>query len=127
MIRQLKAHLSRNGIVFILGDFYRPNFPRTTLFGRPTRTPAGAAAIAIEQGVPVIPFYGKREKGFRHVMVFDKPLWLHETFTRKQREEALERSIRAVPDQWFYWFNVHERWEESTFTAPAQQGLSLRT
>lgn len=131
LMRQLKAQLSRNGIVFILGDFHRPTFPSATLFGRATRMPAGAAAIAIEQEAPVVPFYGRRVKGFRHVMVFDEPLWLHKSFNRQQRTEAqqqlnltLERGICAAPEQWFYWFNAHERWEGTPSIAVSGEALS---
>lgn len=131
LVRQLKAQLARGGVVFILGDFYRPNFPQTTLFGRLTRAPAGAAAIAIEQQAPVVPLYGKRKSGFHHVLVFGEPLRLHETFTCKQRAEALrvlnatlERGIRAAPEQWFYWFNAHERWESPAVSASDGQDLT---
>lgn len=119
LVRRLKEHLASNGVVFLLGDFYRPQFPQSKLFGHTTRIPAGTAAMAIEREAPVIPFYGKRVKGFKHVLVFGEPMYLHETFSRRERDEAsrilnetLEKGIRQTPDQWFYWFNAHERWED---------------
>lgn len=119
LVRKLKEHLASNGVVFLLGDFYRPQFPKTRLFGRTTRTPAGTAAMAIEREAPVIPFYGKRVKGFQHLLVFGEPIYLHEKFSRKDRDsatsllnETMESAIRITPEQWFYWFNAHERWED---------------
>ncbi len=118
MMRKLRGHLQENGVVLLLGDFYRPNFPPSTLFGKPTRSPMGAAVLALEQQAPVIPFYGCRSDGFNHKLVFGKPLHLHEEFERHQRSEAtnrlnktLEDAIALVPDQWFYWFNAEERWQ----------------
>jgi lauroyl/myristoyl acyltransferase len=118
MMRKLKKHLAANGVVFILGDFWRPTFPQSRFFGRVTRTPEGAALLSIEQQVPVIPFYGRRERGFRHHLIFEQPLHLYASYPRTQRAEAthllnrfMEWVIRKHPEQWFYWFNVEERWE----------------
>ncbi len=117
IIRKLRRHLKENGVVFLLGDFYRQAFPIANFFNRETRSPNGTAALALEQGVPVIPFHGYRIRGFRHRLVFGSPIYLHEQFQVGQRIEAtnelnkvLERHVVAVPDQWFYWFNVDERW-----------------
>ncbi|GAX88873.1 lysophospholipid acyltransferase family protein [Effusibacillus lacus] len=119
LIRTLRKHLAGNGVVFLLGDFWRPAFPKATFFGRETRSPGGTAALALDQQVPVVPFYGCRIKGFRHRLCFGPPVYLHEEFERHQRTEAtnrlnilMERVIRRlVPGQWFYWFNSEERWE----------------
>jgi lauroyl/myristoyl acyltransferase len=104
-----------------LGDFYRPAFPLAHFFGRLSRTPEGAAMLAIEHQVPVIPMYGSREHGFQHHIIFYKPILLHERFQRNQRTEAndvlnqsMEEAIRLKPSQWFYWFNAEERWENKS-------------
>ncbi|WP_426453761.1 lysophospholipid acyltransferase family protein [Paenibacillus sp. S-38] len=116
--RKLRGHLQRGGVVFLLGDFWRPSFPPARFFGRMTRIPAGAAALSIEGNVPVIPFCGWREKGFVHRLRFEPPLHLASTYNRSTREEAanvlhayMERVIRERPAEWFYWFNAEERWE----------------
>ncbi len=103
----------------MLGDFYRPAFPAARLFGRETRGPAGAAQLALELKTPVIPCYGYREQGLKHRLVLEEPVYLHESFTRRERAEAmnvlngkLESMIRRKPEQWFYWFDVHERWHK---------------
>ncbi|MFD0697143.1 lysophospholipid acyltransferase family protein [Paenibacillus sp. GCM10027628] len=121
MYRALKKHLSSGGVLFILGDFWRPTFPLSRLFGRLTRTPEGAAMLALENQVPLVPFYGHRVKGgFRHRLVFEQPMYLYEQFSRAGRAEAnqklnffMERVIKELPSEWFYWFNAHERWEKA--------------
>jgi lauroyl/myristoyl acyltransferase len=119
MIRILRNHLEENGVLFILGDFWRKQFPLTELFGKPTRGPQGAAALALDHQTPIVPFRGFRDRGFTHRLVFEEPIYLHEIFNRNQRKEAalllnqtMEHSILSHPEQWFYWFNLHERWEE---------------
>lgn len=121
LYRTLKKHVQSGGVIFILGDFWRPTFPLSRLFGRLTRTPEGAAMLALEHHVPVVPFYGYRVQGFNHRLVFGSPMYLHEQFERSGRSERaeanlllnkfMERVIREQPSAWFYWFNVHERWE----------------
>jgi lauroyl/myristoyl acyltransferase len=117
MMRSLRRHLAAGGVLFLLGDFYRPAFPQAAMFGRTTRSPEGAAALGIEQQAPVVPFYGRRDRGFRHRLVFGTPLLLHERYARSERREAtnelnrfMESVILFVPAQWFYWFNADERW-----------------
>lgn len=118
LIRRLRSHLEEGGAVFILGDFYRPSFPETQLLGRRTRGPAGAAMLALERQAPVVPCFGYREHGFRHVIELGEPVHLHELFTRHERTEAmlhlndiLSRQICTKPEQWFYWFEAHKRWK----------------
>jgi KDO2-lipid IV(A) lauroyltransferase len=116
LYRTLREHLKQNGVVFLLGDFYRPNFPEAILFQRKTRLPSGAASLALELGAPIIPFYGYRSKRMGHELVFLPPIDLAEKFHRNQRDEAMrllhqvmENLILAKPEQWFYWFD-NERW-----------------
>lgn len=118
MIKKIRKHLTGNGVVFLLGDFWRPSFPIARFFGRTTRSPGGPAMLSLEHKAPIIPFYGHRTHGFRHRLVFGPPIWLHEEFERNQVTDAtsslnlfLEQVVRQFPEQWFYWFNVDERWE----------------
>ncbi|UUZ79261.1 hypothetical protein LJK88_29220 [Paenibacillus sp. P26] len=131
LYRRLKKHLAAGGVVFLLGDFWRPSFPVSRFFGRRTRTPEGAAMLAIEQQVPVVPFYGFRERGFRHRLIFKEPLYLYSSFTRATRTDAanllnrfMERVIRERPEGWFYWFNAEERWEPELPQDTARNGRS---
>lgn len=121
LIRRLKAHLQAGGVVLLLGDFYRPQFPASRLFGRRTCSPAGAALLSLELGAPVIPFYGFRDSGLKHKLVLEEPLHLHHKFALRERGAAmlelnlhLERQIRSKPAQWLYWFNAQERWHHKT-------------
>lgn len=120
LMRKLRDHLNKNGVVLLLGDFWRPHFPKSTFFHKETRSPGGTAILALEKHAPVIPFYGYRHKGFQHQLVFGSPVWFHKCFQPDQRSEAIqlcnhmiEEMVNQVPGQWFYWFNVDERWEDS--------------
>ncbi|AMA72373.1 MULTISPECIES: lysophospholipid acyltransferase family protein [Aneurinibacillus] len=115
--RTLRQHLKKNGVVMLLGDFFRPNFPPAYLFGKPTRCPAGSVTLALESRVPIIPFYGCCTGGFSHRMVFLPPLFLYEQYAPQEREKAMEALTRTLeflilqaPSQWLYWFNADERW-----------------
>ncbi|WP_286885906.1 lysophospholipid acyltransferase family protein [Aneurinibacillus sp. UBA3580] len=127
LIKTLREHVEGGGVLFLLGDFFRPSFPAATFFGRPTRSPGGATVLALEKQVPIVPFYGYRERGFKHRLVFHPPLFLYEELKPGQRREAMDRlngvleeMIHQVPGQWFYWFNTDERWEKK-----GTDGLSL--
>jgi KDO2-lipid IV(A) lauroyltransferase len=123
---KLRQHLRRNGLVFLLGDFSRPSFDACQLFGRPSALPAGAVTLALASGAPIVPLVTWREHWRRHAMRFEAPIALHERFTPAQRPAALrelaavlERLILQRPDQWLYWFNVHERWTATASSAAA--------
>lgn len=116
LLRRLREHLASGGIVFLLGDFYRPTFPEATLFGRRTRSPGGAAMLALGDRVPIVPLYGRRLRRFAHRMELAAPIQLSEEYAGRPKAAAerlnglLEDMIRKQPEQWFYWFSVHERW-----------------
>jgi KDO2-lipid IV(A) lauroyltransferase len=132
LIRHLRAHLQGNGVLFILGDFWRPDFPACTLFGKPSRTPAGTMTFSLLQKVPVIPFYGLREGWFDHHLVFEPPVYLYEKYSAHSAEQKsqaadelsriMERLVSRKPEQWLYWFNVHERWEAEEPAASSAEG-----
>ncbi|OCT14250.1 hypothetical protein A8709_25810 [Paenibacillus pectinilyticus] len=121
LYRALKKHIQAGGVIFLLGDFWRPSFPLSQFFGRSTRTPEGAAMLAYEQQVPIVPFYGYRARGFKHRLVAGEPIVLNavegratraaRAATNLQLNAFMEQVIREQPASWFYWFNVHERWE----------------
>lgn len=73
--------------------------------------------LALEGNAPVIPFYCRRRRGFSHQLNFFTPLILHEKYEKNQTAEAMEQlypfledAVRAVPEEWLYWFYVDERW-----------------
>ncbi|SDN83100.1 KDO2-lipid IV(A) lauroyltransferase [Paenibacillus sp. yr247] len=135
LYRTLKKHVLGGGVVFILGDFWRPTFPLSRLFGRLTRTPEGAAMLALEHHVPIVPFYGYRVRGFNHRLEFGTPVYLHEQFDRSGHSERskanlllngfIEKVIRNQPSSWFYWFNAQERWEKVQSVTAVQTSNGL--
>ncbi|HBI04335.1 MAG TPA: lipid A biosynthesis acyltransferase [Paenibacillaceae bacterium] len=116
--RALRQHLKNNGVVVLLGDFYRPNFPTSYLFGRETKTPAGAAVLSLENGIPLLPFYGYRHKKFQHHIIIKPPIQFSKDFSPKdpaaiqELNHILEELIISKPSQWFYWFNIKERFSD---------------
>lgn len=132
---RLYAHLAKGGVVYLLGDFWRPTFPALPLFGRPSNAPLGGVALALEKGIPVIPFYTRRESWFRHVVHFDAPLRLRDKHgpgglmaAAEELTRAMEDAIARTPEQWIYWFNLHERWaaeQPATGARPADPAAGL--
>jgi lauroyl/myristoyl acyltransferase len=119
LFRTLQNHLDENGVIFLFGDFCRPQFPLSKMFDRLIRCPNGSAMLALNKRIPIIPFYGFRVDQFTHQLVFDKPQYLHEFFHPSERQAAtnylnlfLEKYITAVPEQWLYWFDIHQKWQE---------------
>ncbi len=118
MLNTLRKHLRNNGVIFLLGDFWRDVFPMSKLFNRSTRSPGGAAMLALNYSVPIIPLFSRRMFGLKHHMEFGESIQLSEQFEKDEYTEAtnslnvyLEQMILSTPDQWFYWFNVDDRWE----------------
>lgn len=123
LMRKLRAHLQGGGVLFLLGDFYRPEFPSCTMFGRETRLPGGAAMLALETGAPVVRSVSTR-LGVRHMLRYWEPVDLRERFGcsgAQVRAEAgqwladwLQTAIEEHPEQWFYWFEAHRRFVTRT-------------
>jgi lauroyl/myristoyl acyltransferase len=123
LMKELRSHLETNGIVFLLGDFYRKFFPTTHFFGYLTHLPNGAAVISLEHKVPIICMEAMRIKKFQHQIRFRESLHLYQLYQNDQRKEAnqhlhdwMESVIQNKPEQWFYWFDVHNRWKENKST-----------
>jgi len=118
MLNTLREHLRNNGVVFLLGDFYRDVFPLSSMFEHPTRSPHGTAMLALRNSVLIVPLFSRRSAGFRHNIEFGEPIQLDVHYKKHEKAEAtmrlnmlLEQMILKGPAQWFYWFNVDERWE----------------
>ncbi len=87
-------------------DFQRNGVP-VCFFGRRTTLPVGAVRLARETGAPIVVTICRRH-GRRQTMTIEEPLWLPRTADpdadlRRGMQElvaALERHIRASPEQW---------------------------
>jgi KDO2-lipid IV(A) lauroyltransferase len=84
-------------------------------FGHDVQAHAAVALLALRSRCPVIPAFCVREaNGFR--IILDSPLHLKRTSDLRAdiqtniqlMMDAVEKAIRAYPDQWF-WF--HKRWK----------------
>ncbi|WP_127584555.1 lysophospholipid acyltransferase family protein [Paenibacillus koleovorans] len=129
LMRSLRDHLKQGGVVYLLGDFYRPNFPEATLFGRKTHLPQGAAMLALQYEVPIVPMTGRGIGRFAHRLQFEPPIRLSDRFRKNELRAAsdllnqwMEQSIRRHPDSWFYLFQAEERWCEPAPSNPIQGG-----
>ena len=87
-------------------DFQGNGVP-VCFFGRRTTLPVGAVRLARETGAPIVVTICRRH-GRRQTMSIEEPLWLPRTADpdadlRRGMQElvaALERHIRASPEQW---------------------------
>ena len=111
LFHTLSAHLRQNGVVFLLGDFYRRNFPESQLFGLPNRAPAGAFKLAQMNESPILPLWIKRDHEGTIELTIADPI---EQPTRNKLSRTIEDAIRRCPEQWFYWFQLDERWREAS-------------
>lgn len=131
LVRRLRQHLQAGGVVVLMGDFYRDYFPPAELFGRPTRGLRGAASLALDLGTPVIPFYGYRQCGGEHRLVFEAEADLgrfgpaDKAAAGRYLNSYLERFIINQPGDWFYWFNCDERWLPNTAAAAQREEIAI--
>ncbi|WP_199521041.1 phosphatidylinositol mannoside acyltransferase [Jiangella anatolica] len=106
----LAEHLNRGGLVCLPAerDLSKRGVP-VTLFGEPTRMPAGSAMLSLRTGAPLIPVtlsYEGREPDHGLVIRFHEPIQPPEErgerlATMTQRiADAFETGIRANPEDW---------------------------
>jgi len=112
-------HLRRNGVVAALNDRYaRSNAVFAPLFGVRAATAAGIATLALRTGAAVVPGYIARDGRDHHRIRLLPAVECAATGDRKRDIEttaaahnaALERIIRAHPEQWMW---RHRRFRHS--------------
>ncbi len=117
LFQTLRRHLKNNGVVFLLGDFYRANFPQTELFGKPNCSPSGVVELSARCQSPVLPMCIYRDDSGDHRLKIEKPLeFLAETPIQNRLQLCvswMEDEIRKHPEQWLYWFQLEQRWREN--------------
>jgi KDO2-lipid IV(A) lauroyltransferase len=115
--KRLMAALSRNRINGLLIDQDIRDIPGVFVpfFGRPAWTPSGAAAMAIRKRSPTVPTFIHRLPDNTHQAVVHPPIQPPEGGSLADRiteltaaaTAAIERQIRAHPEQWVW---MHRRW-----------------
>jgi KDO2-lipid IV(A) lauroyltransferase len=108
--------LRQRGILAMLIDMdIRIPSVSVPFFGRPARTPAAAAVLAVRRDIPVFPsFIQRRPEGGHHVTIMapirppksgDRQADIREL--TRQFNQILENRIRQQPAEWYWW---HRRW-----------------
>lgn len=116
-VRPVLEALKRGRLVAILLDqnATRREGVFVPFFGRLASTSRSVATIAVRTGTPVIPLFIRRDDGGRHRVIVVPPLYPpHRPTVDEAVVElttacagAIERAIRAAPDQWLW---MHDRW-----------------
>jgi Kdo2-lipid IVA lauroyltransferase/acyltransferase len=113
-LAQVRDALGRNRIVALLMDQdSRGAGVFVPFFGRPARTPPGAAVLALRTHAPVVTVFIRRRPAGGHLISFERfpvepgagkgqIVELTARFTA-----AIEAAIRRAPAEWVWW---HERW-----------------
>ena len=115
--RHLARALARNKVCGLLIDQDIRDVPGVFVpfFGRPAWTPSGAAMLAIRMRCPVVPGFIHRRPDGSHRAEIHPPLPMPTDGTLEDQVQeltaaataAIERQIRAYPEQWVW---MHRRW-----------------
>ncbi|HUF28066.1 MAG TPA: lysophospholipid acyltransferase family protein [Gemmatimonadaceae bacterium] len=126
--RQIPRSLRENRLVAFLADQGVLGLASTFVpfFGRPAKTPRGAAVFALRLGVPAIFGAAIRQPGGRYRLSFET-IMVEDTGDRERDvdtivaryTETLERWVRRAPEQYFW---HHRRWRRQ----PPDTPLALR-
>lgn len=125
-VRRTPRTLGHGGMVGILVDQAGLNIASTyvNFFGRPAKTPRGAAVFALRFNVPLV--FGtalRQPNGRYHLLIEDIPVV--DTGNTERDVDAvvqsytavLERHIRLAPDQYFW---HHRRWKQQPANTPPE-------
>lgn len=121
--RQLARSLARNKVCGLLIDQDIRDVPGVFVpfFGRPAWTPSGAATLSIRMRCPTIPGFIHRRPDGTHTVQILPPLATPTEGTLEDQvleltaaaTAAIERQIRAYPEQWVW---MHRRWRRQPET-----------
>ena len=114
--REILKILKARGILALLIDQdIKAASVSVPFFGRPARTPAAAAALALRRGLPIVPcFAARRPEGGQRFTIM-APMYATPTGDRRHDVVELTRRFTAVledrirqnPAEWVWW---HKRW-----------------
>ncbi|MDX2436423.1 MAG: lysophospholipid acyltransferase family protein [Acidobacteriota bacterium] len=121
--RQMARGLARRKACGLLIDQDIRDVPGVFVpfFGRPAWTPSGAATLAIRMRCPLIPGFIHRRTDGSHIIEIHPPLVVPSAETPEDQvleltaaaTAAIERQIRAYPEQWVW---MHRRWRRQPET-----------
>ncbi|MBI2467823.1 MAG: lysophospholipid acyltransferase family protein [Candidatus Rokubacteria bacterium] len=116
-LRDVQTALARGECVGIMLD---QNAGRrgvfVPFFGQQASTSRSLAVLALKTGAPVVPAFIRRLADGSHQVTLEPPIPLARTGelerdvaeATRRFTEAIERQVRAYPEQWFW---VHRRWK----------------
>jgi KDO2-lipid IV(A) lauroyltransferase len=125
-VRQIPRSFRENRLVAFLADQGVLGLASTFVpfFGRPAKTPRGAAVFALRLGVPIIFGAAIRQPGGRYRLSFET-VTVEDTGDRERDvdtivarfTEMLERWVRRAPEQYFW---HHRRWRRQPPDTPPE-------
>ncbi len=114
--RQILAALKNRYLLAMLvdQDTHAPSVS-VPFFGRPARTPAAPATLALRRGTPLAPVFIERRAGGGYRITVHPILEIPRSGDRLEDvrrlatayNQAIEQHIRRRPEEWVWW---HERW-----------------
>jgi KDO2-lipid IV(A) lauroyltransferase len=114
--REILQVLRERGILALLidQDIEAPSVS-VPFFGRPARTPAAAAALAVRRDLPIVPAFAQRRPEGGHLLTVLPPLLPPHSGDRRRDileltrrcNEIIEARVRENPTEWVWW---HKRW-----------------
>lgn len=116
--KQILRTLRQNGVLALLIDQDTGRIPTVAVpfFGRPARTPSGAATLARKSGAWLVCVFIHRTEG-GHEIEFESPIDPGSFLGADPVVDltafltaAIERKIRERPEEWVWW---HRRWRVS--------------
>ena len=120
-ILKLARLLRENNFLAMLGDRWEGGKKAVvTFFGRRVVFPAGAAALALSTGAPIIPVFTVVKPNGHYLAWAESPIVVSRTdgkstprvIEEKTQEIAhvFEKAISRYPDQWFHFFDYWGRY-----------------
>ena len=129
-LREVYGVLRRREMLALLVDWgYRPDDIPVRLFGAWTTLPAGPATLAGKTGATIVPVAIRRLPDGRFHASIDEPILVPSTAPAdvlrgtQQIADALERVIRAAPDQWYSFKPI---WPETAAEAALLEARAAR-
>ena len=130
-VLKLVKLLKENQVIAMLGDRFEGGKKIiVNFFGQKVIFPAGAMALALNSGAPIIPVFTVIKPDGHYLAWMEKPIRVSrrpgvttsELIAEKTQELAtvFEKNISRYPDQWYHFFNYWDRYAcENSLTGPA--------